>query len=253
MKMVLLITLIGSLSVQAGRTDYSSAEILQLLKVAEGKIDPLVQKMCEENLKDISIDHCGKKSSEVLGDYVTSVLQLNHLRNQVRIYGMRDNIRSNLQRKKRVDAVAARLQCIRKDFDNYKISCECGEFSGYGPTLAYVIRAKKKVIQLCPAYFKEMKRKDRSAVLLHEVSHMCGTEDWIYLGLGRTTVPIDSDRIIKAGTLKTVRNLTAHNADNFRYWAVKGFCLPDYDCEKARDKNSFTEELFIQMQKFIGR
>lgn len=226
------------------------------MKVAEKGIDPSFQKICEENIEDVSIEQCGKNTGQVLGDYVTSVLQLNKLRDQVRAYSNRADIRNNPQRRKSVEAVSHRLQCMRKEFDKYKISCSCPRYPK-GDAFAYVLLNKTKEIYICNAYFDRKQRSLRSAVLLHEVSHKCGTRDWKYLNGydGKFNhYPIETQKMNMAGSWfkVPVRNLTPNNADNFEYWALRGFCLPDYDCKKTSNNKTFTEKLREKMMQFIS-
>lgn len=254
MRIIILILLILSFPLWAADRDFSREQILGLLKITENGLDPVTKKMCEESVEDVSISQCGKDTSKVLGDYVSSVLQLNQLRNQVRIYGNRSDIRNNPGRRSRVAAVAQKLQCMRKEFDEYKISCAC---NAAPKVLAYVYHDRNKEIFLCKPYFSRKKRQYRSAVLLHEVSHKCGTRDWKYLNtLSGEFInsPIESHKLKVAGKWRTsnVKEITAKNADNFEYWAVQGFCLPDYDCKKTWNDKTLTEKMIEMMKGFVS-
>jgi hypothetical protein len=134
---------------------------------------------------------------------------------------------------------------MRNEFDGYKLICSCKNDvvnNEDGQTIAFVMRDRKKEIFLCKPYFKPKKGLNRAAVILHEVSHKCGTIDWAYFTVNGEPVskPIEKVSVkIPASTNNQKMefdNLTAENADNYLYWALKGFCLPDYDCEPTMSK-----------------
>jgi hypothetical protein len=92
-------------------------------------------------------------------------------------------------------------------------------------------------IHLCDELFKKKANKEfkigikkQAAIVIHEVSHSCGTLDFEYNRSPRN----------QYGPFNI-----ASNADNFEYWAVHGFCLPDLDCKNSKKEYSFSAEKFL--------
>jgi hypothetical protein len=210
---------------------HSRPEIIRLLNTIQGKIEPSIYSACRNNTGDVRIVNCGKNHNRVLSDYMMSIYQLNRLRNQVRAYSQKPDIRNNRRRRSEVGKVAEKLSCIRTQSDEIVLTCSS---QGCSPT-TYALnpRNAEGQIQLCPRYF-QLSSSMMSATLLHEMSHDCGTLDFEYYYYDNERVaspsPTYTDWIQKYFGWST--DIIPKNADNFRYWAEEGFCLPGYDCRK---------------------
>ncbi len=81
---------------------------------------------------------------------------------------------------------------------------------------------KDKLIRACPDFAVD--RPDFVAgIILHEVSHLCGSEDLEYLGTRNERMKIKPKLNYPEGSGEL-------NADSFRYWFENGFCIPEKDC-----------------------
>lgn len=232
----LLISLFSSLAM-AEDIKHSRAEMVAFLKTLEGKIEPSFLNSCASTIEDVRITNCGKMHSTVLTDYMTSVVQLNRLRTQVSTYLKRPAIQASSSKKKTVQKIQTVLICMHKKYSDINIMCDakCNP-----KTLAYTYLERNKDIQLCSPYFN-LKKVNRAATLLHELAHECGAKDWDYLydknKAIRKPTSLVGNKLQKMGSraglpwfLGGAHNASANAADNFRYWALKGFCLPGHDC-----------------------
>ena len=81
-------------------------------------------------------------------------------------------------------------------------------------------------VNVCPNFFAAY-QEYRAAVLIHEVSHLCGTKDHEYFshpsGIKRTPSRYNPNK------LKRWVDITHTSAEAFEFWGIKGFCLPE-DC-----------------------
>ena len=216
---------------------HSRSEMLTFLKTLEGKIGPAFLNDCSKTIREVTINNCGKMQSKVLTDYMTSVVQLNRLRDQVNAYSKRPAIRADKDKRKTLQKIQSVLICMHNKYSGMNIKCD----SNCNPRIiAYTYTARDKDIQICDKYFN-LSKTTRSATLLHELSHECGAKDWEYLynrdkairkptSLVGTKMQILGTKTGLSMILGEAYNASANAADNFRYWSLKGFCLPGHDC-----------------------
>ncbi len=96
-----------------------------------------------------------------------------------------------------------------------KIPYSCIETRRNVVAQAYWIFAKRIFLT---QYFWNMSSKQMAAILLHELSHKCGTTDAMYFIQSGTT-PKDTMFIFWYAIAST-----------YDYWALNGFCMPG-DCD----------------------
>lgn len=119
------------------------------------------------------------------------------------------------------------FECVQKQIEK-KLKFECVEsylceapYNYYmytTPTLDQVF--KDKTIRACPKATDDSP-EFLAGVIVHEVSHLCGTEDFEYL---KEKIP-KTDYVIEGSNENG-----SLNADSYRYWFEHGFCIPDRDC-----------------------
>lgn len=81
---------------------------------------------------------------------------------------------------------------------------------------------KDNLIRTCSDFTND-KAVFIAGIIIHEVSHLCGTEDHEYLGKRNAKMTIKPKLSYPEGDGEL-------NADSFRYWFENGFCIPEKDC-----------------------
>lgn len=160
--------------------------------------------------------------------------------------------------------------CMKEKISEITYSCRIASGECIGGELASVpgypmpiMKLLVKKISLCPSFFSVNKTRGVGAIV-HELSHLCGAEDYVYFVsgekdgkyssngvpvyfLGNGDGPYPYSRKIPLYIYKTKRipgnpklnsgktkeaklYLTHQNADHYNYWVTKGFCLPGLDC-----------------------
>lgn len=210
---------------------YSRKQILSILKSLEGKIEPSIEMACQENATGIKVLGCSD-SGKVMSDYVISVSLLAKLSSEIEQYDRKLGLDKHIVQKLQVHAIKEKISCMQNFYKNFTFTCRKKDpVCQKQMAIAYVLRAdagKNKRIYLCPFYRLADTYKFRASILLHELSHHCGTYDLQYLH-DEQQRPIRFSSRSKSGLKVDVSHL---NAANFDYWADKGFCLPEFDCHK---------------------
>ena len=185
---------------------------------------------------------------EVQELYQESQELLTAMQQEVNEY-LKSSIADKREHKVQLLKIKKTLKCIRKKSSTVKIQCHnfgktCSEPS---PIFAYTrgrrfpIRLMKNEVFLCPDYF-EQNREYQAAVIIHEISHICHTEDHKYFSYPYSnvigSVPSTKEatrswrhpKTRKTKKTSYQKNIISTNADTYEYWALYGFCLPGYDC-----------------------
>lgn len=223
--------------------DVTKARLVHVLNNVNKKpLAPTVD--CLENMGDIVTASCGRKSSSIEEDVAEASYMLNQMLSQTARYEKNPQIRNTQRHKEALKRIRDNLICMRNTMARTQnIYCvnSCKE-----TYIAYnipVLNPFMYNVTLCPRYFTRDKH-DRAAIMIHEISHICGTDDYKYI-FDAKGVPTDSLRSGDFYQSKFQLNLfgyqilnvkkanyhSTENADNYRYWAKYGFCLPGYDCK----------------------
>lgn len=194
-------------------------------------LTPAVECTVEDETK-ISFQNCSTEMANTIEQSVSKILlpKMNTRSIEINAYGKRE-----LKATEKIFFEKAKktFECIQKQIEK-KLKFECIEsylcdephnyYMYTSPTLDHVF--KDKLIRVCPQV-KEDGPEFIAGIIVHEVSHLCGTDDFSYLGKrGELDLKVPSfDYLIEgrneSGTM---------NADSYRYWFEKGFCLPEKDC-----------------------
>lgn len=137
------------------------------------------------------------------------------------------------------------LHCVEKKMNlNIEFKCMSDDEQKCNNARMYVVSPlflkkilRKNRIHVCSSAIFNSK-EEIGGLILHEATHLCGTEDLDYL-LELATVNQDpllvyKDKIDyeKVTTQKRVfPKLGFRNADSYRYWYYEGFCIPGRDCK----------------------
>lgn len=213
--------------------------------------DPLAEVrrpgVCADNTRAV---RCANMSEEVDQDYADAKISLNRLRSQVSAALQRKEIQANPLLREEVRTVSQVLRCMHDKYDDLSIECtsnhkgKIGNKVGMTPldVHAYITShgsVKPNLITLGPSYFLHAKEK-RPAMLIHELSHFCGTDDFEYYlhkwGPGKIpSTPFTQlerkGNFLTGYTYSGYAGSSAKNADNFALWVINGYCVPQFDCK----------------------
>lgn len=193
---------------------------------------------------------CANMSSEVDSDYSDAKVSLNRMRSQVASYLQKKEILQHKLLRDEVRAVSDVLRCMHDKYDHLSLECttnhggKIGRIVGTTPfeVNAYVEKHNDlmpNLITLGSGYFLYPKVK-RVGILIHELSHFCGTRDIEYYLPSYRTEKIPATpftQIKREGNFLSGYKYTgtagssAVNGDNFSLWSVNGFCVPEFDCK----------------------
>ena len=181
--------------------------------------------------------------------------QISNLKSELLTYGntnTSDSEAGDEQKiKLKLDEVMKTINCINDNIPSTTIECSYpSEFSIY-------ITPINSLMFLKP-FFNEVNIRPisnnlsffyQASLLIHELSHICGTEDLICATEdSKSYVPTSSynptnvkpsEQVLKnyshlikiLGNKMTVENWS-DSADHYRLWSLYGFCIPGEDCHK---------------------
>ncbi len=173
-----------------------------------------------------------------------AVSQTEGLLSELASYFEKPEVVASKKLRRRLKSIKRRLECISRRVPKLAYICKDKKFCGRGS--ASVFFPKLRTVNLCPKIYGDKKYpsyKNRAAVIVHEASHTCGTLDCEY---GRH--PRKGDFGVFGSSA---------NADNFEYWAKKGFCLPGFDCKEnakgynplKKSANNVASPMLMKMMK----
>lgn len=208
-----------------------------------GKDDPnlvgLKQNIaCNEEFESIQIKNCGASEAKVFANYTRAREYMRRLINQVENYPNASNPKASDV----VEAVLDKLYCMEGKLNKIKFECRSGGSCSQGSNrMAYAdFREAFGIVvggdvKICPYYFSESGHNDlhRAATIVHEVSHLCGAEDYGYYDNGGFTEK-DYQSYNLPVTNQAGQDTRVENADNYSVWAIGGFCIPGFDCHIPR-------------------
>jgi hypothetical protein len=227
-KLIIAFTLlVGSFSSMAHVLEVSEAESIS---------GPVVERA---NLKFNQCDNFRinelERSTKVLSNTI------DQLQGQVEKYKTLDLTKKE---NKFLKQVSNTLSCVKKKITE-KLTFKCQQNSICDTAVMYVQRIilvpsklQKNTIHACDSSFY-YDSYGMAGVILHEASHLCGTNDIEYLlehdeYNSEPQLSYDyrikrkSDGLYLGKRLFAVKG--AKNADSYRYWYHYGFCLPGRDC-----------------------
>lgn len=221
--------------------------------MVQNKMEPSVYQSCKEGVQDVRIRNCSPKKSKILlDDYLQAMMQFNRLRSEVATYAQKASIKNHKLRRDQVAKIRQVLICMNRLNDNLILNCAetattCTPITSAFVTKYWIIESQKK-INFCGHYYSWQQSSQRSAIILHELSHLCGTDDLKRINPRKTIIKAPSARhynwsesMIKNSWMSNLFDVkgmdpSAKNADNFRFWGLYGFCLPGYDCKNIVQK-----------------
>jgi hypothetical protein len=158
------------------------------------------------------------------------------------------------------------LKCMEEKALSVEVECvessrTCNELTNQRPTIAY---AKRRKFLVCPIYFKLTKQCDifparsrlslndeLNGILVHELSHICGVNSdarYFRSAINKQMCALDNGELVRSNRGSQKNGMSqfplqeqlsngayrvnfADLADIYRFWAIKGFCLPGIkDC-----------------------
>lgn len=230
-------------------------EIEQILGVlGKGGIEPSV--FCGEEFEKFRVINCGTNKDKSIRLFESAHKMLLRMEGEINDYYNRPEIKSSRQKLKDLKAISKKVSCIKEKMNDTEMTCVPAQDSAclknaYAYVIGYIIPnpfKKNKNLNFCPIYWQVQHQEYQTAVIIHEISHLCGTDDIEYFsGDGYTTgVPRHTQEIeLKPRTRPNgelidmfpkrkpeiyLKNISAKNADSFEFWGIYGFCLPGHDC-----------------------
>lgn len=221
------------------------ASVSSFASIVEGTgIDELVS---DQDLKSTSnIKYIGCNELQIKG-LENSILALKYnlstLQDEVRSYKTKN---LTVKEKQFVKNVDKKLECIQRKLEK-KLSFKCVDPTKCGDMIMYVRNnlllprsVQRNQIKSCLnyLYFTE---NFTAGIILHEVSHLCGTDDHEYLldqqeNNAGPQLTYDFKLIRKESGVEIKKKIffsQGHlNADSYRYWYILGFCVPGRDCRE---------------------
>ncbi len=164
------------------------------------------------------------------------------LHQSINRYQSRKDLSRELQTKlqnieKIVLCISRKIPEVRYNCDSEfaKKKCKRLESSAFSDTVP------SPAITLCGPYWA-YEEKFQRAVLVHEVSHLCGTDDIDYFSYDYKIKYKPKDYAVAVNPFYLLKghkddkgifilNRAHLNADSYEYWVRKSFCLPGYDCK----------------------
>lgn len=203
------------------------------------RLDASVVADCREAYINTSVLSCGNNKPVVEHSMVTALLMIKKIKSGVQSHLRTRKTKKEVQILNQVNKV---VSCMEGKLAE-EMYIECGPCSNDPSRAAQTrITVLTKSIELCPQFTKFTREFDRAHILVHEISHLCGTVDTRYMGISDESHDhgLSISHMRNPVTYKTTRTYTfagfnvyssdsydAHqNADNYAYWARFGFCIP---------------------------
>ncbi|WP_408096456.1 M35 family metallo-endopeptidase [Peredibacter sp. HCB2-198] len=238
---ILGFTLVTSVSAKDPVYQYEAGdETRHIVELLGGPIEPTV--FCIDDFKRFKVENCADKEKEAVNIFNTAHSMLLKMEFEIYDYSVRPEIKNDQKRASDLEQISNKLACIKDKMKDIRITCHDGGKVCATGARAYVTLynpfAKKNLLNLCSNYWATPDDY-KSAVIIHEISHLCGTRDYEYIsdpgyviGVPKDTKEVNKKFHLwkKSPKTKTV-NIAATNADSYEFWAIKGFCLPGFDCE----------------------
>ncbi len=220
-----------------------ASELSPYLKALEGPIYPSYLN-CNQSMDASRITDCGPQRSKLLQDQLRAGEMLKKINSRIGAYLQNPTVKSTPRLFQMASKINGILQCMDSHLaSSLYLDCKKDCIERPNKTVyAYMehyFSINRETISICKPYLM-VPDINRSAMLLHEVSHLCGTDDEDFLfsekfkALQKPSVGVKSQTnysIFGFDILRLKQMLTGYNnADNYAYWSIYGFCLPGFDC-----------------------
>lgn len=228
-----------------------NSELEKMIEGFNGKIHttPRSSSLCSD-APPVKLLECSSDKNEQLESVLSlSRTQLARLQEEVKDFSKNPQVTTNRTHLKNISDITKTLKCIDKEINDVKFICKnssiCStanayvySFFGFGPS----------TVNLCSGFWNSNNKTYKAAMILHEISHICGTEDHEYISYDGYKERAPGDEKSRTVTIKynlgppgkttlfknsvhvEKTNITASNGDTYEYWAIYGFCLPGLDC-----------------------
>ncbi|MBT3980150.1 MAG: hypothetical protein HOE90_02290 [Bacteriovoracaceae bacterium] len=167
---------------------------------------------------------CTERVDHVNGMRLLAMDQVEEALREISVYEKKPKVKKSRSLRRRLRRIARRYRCILRKLPVALIHCQTKRCqrkkisaSSKTPTFPH--------ISLCNRLFKKGDYK-QAAILVHELSHTCGTLDFEY----------DDKPRKHYGIFGVIAN-----AESFEYWIKKGFCLPGLDCPDPKEEYQIKE------------
>ncbi|WPU63398.1 M35 family metallo-endopeptidase [Peredibacter starrii] len=216
-------------------------DVNHMVELLGGPIEPTVY--CIDDFKRFKVSNCGNQEKDAVNLFNTAHSMLLKLEFELYDYSVRPEVKNDKKRASDLENISQKVSCIKDKMKNIQITCQDGGKVCAKNATAYVTLfnpfQKKNNLNLCPVYW--LGPQDyKSAVIIHEISHLCGTRDHEYIsdpgyvvGVPKNMKEVNKKfRLWKKSPKTKTVNIAAVNADSYEFWVLYGFCLPGFDCDK---------------------
>lgn len=153
-------------------------------------------------------------------------------------------------KEKKLDEVIKTLECMEDKIPQMSFACIEGDKKRANALAKIEVKRSwdlkktySKTIEFFPMFFSRVSLL-KVGTIIHEISHMCGTEDIEYYGGNMDEANFElngySLSYIEGESYNAKQSFALHptkkyekNADNYRLWAANVFCIPGEDCYNA--------------------
>lgn len=180
-------------------------------------VDDLLNHLDGPDLSKLRVEKCGgdealvRESAKIAGQMADSLFR------QAKNYQSNNpDVMTNLR------GAQNKLECVQRKLGNGVITCK-----DLGGDLGWAIPMLGTGISVDPSAIRDINKSYSwtnislnvhvASVILHEMTHKCGTNDKDYFDL-------PEDPMTSAG------NKWANTADTYQNWALWGFCIPGAEC-----------------------
>lgn len=206
-------------SVKEDLFDQLQKQVESILRSSDLKM-PNKCSSIENSIYSLSIDNARKKSKSLLSEVD---VQLKKIKRGSKTYRSLKKIRKTLNCISNIPKNKITFSCNFECRGNMmKVERVENRFLGVTTSIE-----TKKHINICSETIFRLNSMNRLSVesaIFHELSHMCGANDYVYL----SGVKDEPTNWSVRGKRKAKK--WHNNADHYRYWYLFGFCVPDINC-----------------------
>lgn len=199
------------------------------LEVRKGELDEANSVFSKIQFERVSIIDCRSEAENVLKNFQGSYRRLEKIQRDLEALKYLRGVVQDPEKLARLEAISKRLSCMDQRMMKLKISCKrgCKNLNAFTTKFAGLPLFKDE-INLCSQILLNDSEYQQS-VIVHEVSHLCGTEDYEYFSFPAGTRGVPKQYFQKSAKSRSL-DISDRNGDHFEYWARYGFCLPGHNC-----------------------
>jgi hypothetical protein len=220
--------------------------LIELIESFDGEINLDQSIACNDNFKELEVSACTPSQTETfLKDYEVAHFYINRLLAEIDEQAVKlisENGDSKTVQK--LESISQTALCVEGKLSKLTVTCRknkiCEEATAYVNHTFKTFQNFFDTVSLCNNYFEANSDKHRPAIIIHEVSHLCGMTDHVYFSWSsyHNKVPSKKIKTLTRRHPKTRRklkrkiyiDLSTTNADHFEYWSKNGFCIPSVNC-----------------------